>query len=71
VSRERELHVALRDIASERQSADQEAFYLFVYDRNARPLVAGNLYPAPPPGPVLTGGSSTRRFAPTTAPGHM
>ena len=57
-SREHDLHVALRDIASERQSADQEAFYLFVYDRNARPLVTSNIYPAPAPGPAL----ATREF---------
>jgi hypothetical protein len=67
-SRERELHVALRDIASERQSADKEAFYLFVYDRNARPLVAGNIYPAPPPGPVLTGREFNQALRPDDRP---
>lgn len=47
------LHEALRRIAAEREPAEQESFYVFVYDRNAVPLVTSNLLPAPKSAPVL------------------
>jgi two-component sensor histidine kinase len=51
--REPEIHAALRVVAAEREPVAREAFYLFVYDRHAAPLVASNLLPAPPPSPLL------------------
>jgi PAS domain S-box-containing protein len=52
-AREAELHLALRRIAAEREPAEREAFYIFVYDRHAAPLVSSNLLPVPPPAPEL------------------
>ncbi|WP_270938755.1 hypothetical protein, partial [Falsiroseomonas oryzae] len=51
--REPELHAALRAAAAEREPAEREAFYVFVYDRDGAPLVSSNLLPVPPPSPLL------------------
>lgn len=45
-AREAELHAALRAAAAEREAAERETFYLFVYDRDAYPLVTGAVFPA-------------------------
>ncbi|WP_158287883.1 PAS domain-containing protein [Falsiroseomonas bella] len=44
--REDELQSALRAAAAERESAERETFYLFVYDRDAYPLVTSAAVPA-------------------------
>ncbi|MGG5886102.1 PAS domain-containing protein [Falsiroseomonas sp. HC035] len=52
-AREAEFSAALNDLAAERGPASEAGFYLFLFDRNAAPLVAGNLLPVPEPNPVL------------------
>lgn len=48
-AREQELHTALAAITTEREPADQAAFYLFAFDRDGDALVASNLLNVPGP----------------------
>lgn len=52
-AREVELHAALAAITTEREPAEQAAFYLFAYDRNGDALVSSNLLPVPAPAPEI------------------
>jgi two-component sensor histidine kinase len=52
-AREAEFNAALGDLAAERGPAGEAGFYVFVFDRDGAPLVAGNILPVPEPNPVL------------------
>jgi two-component sensor histidine kinase len=52
-AREAEFNAALDELAAERGPASRAGFYVFVFDRDGAPLVAGNLLPVPEPNPVL------------------
>jgi PAS domain S-box-containing protein len=53
LARQPELHTALAQVATEREPAEQAAFYIFAYARDGAPLVASNLLPAPSPDSVI------------------
>jgi two-component sensor histidine kinase len=52
-AREAEFNMALDELAAERGPASQSGFYIFVFDRDGAPLVAGNILPVPEANPVL------------------
>lgn len=52
-AREAEYSAVLNQLAAERGPASEAGFYLFVFDRDGGPLVAGNILPVPEPNQVL------------------
>jgi PAS domain S-box-containing protein len=69
--REAELHDALRGIAAEREPAERETFYMFVYDRNAFGLVASSVFPVAATRPMVDRDFNHALRAPDAPPFHV